>query len=277
LSPRLTALEATFRSLAARVGIGVSACDGVAVSLPSLIDSRTGRILTEIGKYADAPRVDLRAWGKEKLGLPLAIENDARMALVGEWLHGAGRGSDDVVMMTLGTGLGTSAVIEGRVLRGKHGQAGCLGGHLTVRYGGHKSNCGNIGCAEAEASTAFLARVAGDHPGFRESPLSREPLLDYAAILRHAGDACAVAVLEHSIQVWGALAVSLIHAYDPEILILGSGIMAGGDVILPAIRDYVRRYANTPWGEVKIVKSQLGARAALMAAEWLVREQITAK
>src|SRR5207247_4367241 len=102
--------------------VDITSCGGIAVSFPSLIDVHTGRILAEYGKYADGPQVDLRAWAREALGLPLAIENDARMALIGEWRHGAGRGSDNLVMITLGTGLGTSAVIEGRVLRGKHGQ-----------------------------------------------------------------------------------------------------------------------------------------------------------
>jgi glucokinase len=219
--------------------------------------------------------VDLRAWARQELGLPLAIENDARMALIGEWRHGAGRGSDDVVMITLGTGLGTSAVVEGRVVRGRHGQAGCLGGHFTVRYGGRACNCGNIGCAEAEASNAFLPTIAAERPDFAGSALSREPLIDYAAVIRHAaaGDVCARALLEHSVSVWGALAVSLVHAYDPEIVILGGGIMASGDAVLPAVRDYVLKHAHTPWGKVRVVASELGDQAALVAAEWLVREQ----
>src|SRR5207302_4305139 len=130
--------------------------------------------------------VDLRAWAKSELGLPLAIENDARMALIGEWRHGAGRGYNDLAMMTLGTGIGTSVVIEGRVLRGTHGQARCFGGHLTVRYGGRSCSCGNVGCAEAEASSAYLATMAKENPSFAGGPLSAEPVLDYAAIIRHA-------------------------------------------------------------------------------------------
>ena len=100
-------------------------------------------------------------------------------------------------------------------------------------------------------------------------------MIDYAAILRHAGagDACASALLEHSIRVWGALAVNLIHAYDPEIVIVGGGIMAGAEVILPPLRDYVLAHAHTPWGKVNVVASELADRAALVAAEWLVQEQ----
>jgi hypothetical protein len=78
-------------------------------------------------------QMDLRAWAREVLGLPLATDNDARMALISEWQHGAGRGCDNVAVITLYTRLGASAVIESRVLRGAHGQAGIMGGHLMVR------------------------------------------------------------------------------------------------------------------------------------------------
>lgn len=275
LRARLPALAETCRSLCARHGTSLADCAGLAVSFPSLVDVRTGRILAEYGKYRDGPEVDLRAWARQELGLRLAIENDARMALIGEWRHGAGRGCDNLVMVTLGTGLGTSALIEGRVLRGRHGQAGCLGGHLTLRYGGRDCSCGNAGCAEAEASTAFLAQFARIHPAFPASPLAGEAVLDYAAVFRHAaaGDPCAAALRDHSVLVWSSLVVTLIHAYDPEVVILGGGIMASADVILPAVRAHVARYAHTPWGKVRIVASELGDGAALAAAEWLVEEQ----
>jgi glucokinase len=276
LRVRLPVLAEAFSRLCLRSNVQMQECSGIAFSFPSIVDSRTGRILAEYGKYKDGPEIDLRAWSRDALGLPLAIENDARMALIGEWRHGAGRSFDNLVMITLGTGLGTSAVVEGSVVRGKHGQAGCLGGHFTVRYGGRRCNCGNVGCAEAEASSAFLAQIAAEHPGFATSALARESPLDYAAIIRHAaaGEKTAQSLLAHSVQVWGALAVSLIHAYDPEVLIIGGGIMAGADAVLPPLREYVLRYAHTPWGKIKVVASELGSQAGLIAAEWLVREQI---
>jgi glucokinase len=182
---------------------------------------------------------------------------------------------DNLVMMTLGTGLGTGAIIEGHVLRGAHSQAGCLGGHLTVRYGGHVCSCGNLGCAEAEASTAFLAHQAKTRPDFCQSALGREPVLDFAAVFRQAaaGDSCALALRDHSLLVWSSLAVNLIHAYDPEVLILGGGIMGNAEVILTAVREHVRRHAHTPWGKVRVVASELRDQAGLVAGEWLLREQ----
>lgn len=276
LLDRLGAVSAAFVRLCQANHIALSDCSGIGVSYPSIVDTAKARILDHFGKFGDASAVDMRGWAREALGMPLAIDNDARMALIGEWGHGAGRGCNNLVMMTLGTGIGTAAILEGRVLRGVHGQAGILGGHLTIRYGGRKCVCGNIGCAEAEASTWALEHIAKEHPGFRTSALASEDRLDYAAIFRlaDAGDLCARALKDHSLRVWSAAAVNLIHAYDPELLILGGGIMASGDVILPAICDHVERHAHTPWGKVRVAASELGDQAALVACERLVQDQL---
>ena len=276
LGPRLPDLGAALQRIVASQGLKLSDCSGVAVSFPSLVEPSTGRIVDAYGKYLDAPGIDLVAWAKQSLGLPLAIENDARMALIGEWQHGAGRGCDNLVMVTLGTGIGTAALIQGRVLRGQHGQAGSLSGHLSVRYGGWPCSCGNLGCAEAEASTAFLAEIAKERADFAASALSRERVLDYAAVFLHAaaGDACAVAIRDHSLLVWATLVVNLIVAYDPERVIIGGGILASRDVILPAIQQYVDRHAHTPWGRVIVAGAGLGDASALYAGEWLLRERL---
>jgi glucokinase len=276
LASGLPTLKSAWLRLLGELKLGVRDCAGISVAFPSVIDAKSGRVLDAYGKYADAMGLDLRAWARKEFDLPLAIENDARMALVGEWKFGAGRSSDNVVMMTLGTGLGTSAVIEGRLLRGQHGQAGVLGGHTTVRYGGRPCNCGNIGCGEAEASTAFLCDVAASLPEWDSSSLRNLATLNYSAVFTHAaaGDRCALKLREHSLRVWAVVAVNLIHAYDPEIVILGGGIMASADVILPAVSDYVRRHAHTPWGKVRVVTGELGGTAALVAGEWLLKEQL---
>lgn len=272
---QLPVLEAAWRRLLDESGLPVSQTTGISMAFPSVIEVTSGRILDTFGKFADAPHLDLRAWARERFQLPLAIENDARMALIGEWQAGAGRGCDDLVMMTLGTGLGTAAVIQGRVLRGRHGQAGILGGHSTLRPAGHPCPCGNIGCAETEASTAHLARMAAERPDYAASPLSREPELHYQSVFHHAahGDPCATALRDHSLLVWSSVAVNLVHAYDPSRIVVGGGIMGGADTVLPALRAHVHRYAHTPWGQVDVVRSTLSDDAALLAGEWLLREQ----
>ena len=271
LGRRLDAVEAALRELAAEAGGALESCAGLGVSMPGIIDTRAGRVVAVNAKYEDAKDLDLKQWARDRLGVALAIDNDARMALIGEWRFGAGRGCDNVAMMTLGTGIGVAAAVDGRVLRGGHGQAGILGGHLTVNHAGRLCSCGNIGCAEAEASTAVLAELARDRADFADSALAREPVLDYRAVFTHAraGDACAAALAAHSVRVWSATAVNMIHAFDPERVIVGGGI-AAGEGLLEAMQQYVNDHAWTPGHCVTLVRGELGDDAALLACQWLV-------
>ena len=277
LTQRLEAVAAGFEKLSIEVEVALTDCDGVGFSYPSIIDRRNARILDHFGKFGDASTIDLRGWAEKRLGLPLAIDNDARMALIGEWRYGAGRGSDNCAIITLGTGIGVSAVIEGQVLRGVHGQAGILGGHTTLQTNGGICVCGNVGCAEWLASTSVIARQAREHPLFATSALARTEVIDYAAIFCAAsgGDEWAISLKNRSLKTWAALAVNVIHVFDPELIIFGGGIMGSADEILPFVRDYVSRHAHTPWGQVNVVVSELGDRAALLACEWLVHEDVS--
>lgn len=275
LAPQLPRIVQTFVDLCAQLGIGTNDCSALVVAFPSLIDPASGRVRTAYGKYSDAPELDLARWSRETLGLPLVIENDARAALLGEWQAGAGRGSNDLVMVTLGTGLGTAALIDGHLVRGKHGQAGVLGGHLTVRQDGRECTCGNQGCAEAEASTFALPVITAQRVDFATSPLRDAPIIDYAAVLRLARerDPCALALRTEAIDIWAAVIVNLIHAYDPERVIVGGGIVAGGVDFLAELEHGVQRHAHTPWGRVEMLPAQLGDAAALYGGEFLASER----
>jgi len=273
LAPQLPRIAQGLDSLCAAAQVNRDECTAFAMAFPSLIDSRTGRVLAAYGKYADAPQLDLPQWSRKTLRLPLIIENDARMALLGEWQAGAGRGCDDLVMVTLGTGIGTAALIEGIVVRGRHGQAGVLGGHLTVQQDGRQCTCGNRGCAEAEASTSVLPTLAAQSRDYSASPMRHSPVVDYASVFRLAreGDACAMSLKTRAIDIWSSLIVNLIHAYDPERVIVGGGVMAGEEEFFSELERLVLARAHTPWGRVTIVRSELGDAAALFGGEYLSR------
>ena len=274
LAPQLPKIAEAFDSLCRDAHIDRSECTDIAMAFPSLIDPQTNRVLVAYGKYEDAPRLDLTRWSRETLGLRLWIENDARLALLGEWQAGAGRGCDDLVMLTLGTGLGTAALTEGQVVRGKHGQAGILGGHLTVQQGGRLCTCGNRGCAEAEASTSVLRTIAAGLSDYSASPLRNAGVIDFEKVFRLAreGDSCAESLRVHAIEIWSSLIVNLIHAYDPERVIVGGGIMTSEADFFPDLQHRVLAHAHTPWGQVSIVRSQLGDAAALFGGEYLIRQ-----
>ncbi|MGB0051382.1 MAG: ROK family protein, partial [Terracidiphilus sp.] len=208
----------------------------------------------------------LQSWSRESLGLPLFAENDARMALLGEAYAGAGRGFENTVMITLGTGIGGVAMIEGKLLRGKHAQAGCIGGHLPVRLDGRKCTCGAIGCAEAEASGWALPLLVKEWAGVENSPLNRCENIGFRELFTEAarGDKIACEIRDHCLRVWATVTVGLVHAYDPEIVIFGGGVMKSADEILPYIQSHVHRYAWTPWGKVEVRAAELGGNAALL-------------
>lgn len=272
LAQALPRIADAVKALADRHDCSLEKAEGLAMSFPSLVDSASGKILFGYGKFMDAMDLDVPTWAKESLGLPLFIENDARVAMLGEHLTGAGKGCDDMVMVTLGTGIGVSAMMNGRVVRGAHGQAGILGGHLSVDPNGHRCHCGGLGCAEAEASTSVLPDRARANPFFAESRLATEPVIDYAAVFRlaAAGDGCSAALRKRAIDVWSTMLVNVIHAYDPEIVVVGGGIAAGWDDFMPDVIEQVYSKVHTPWGRVAIAPAMLGNDAALVGCEALL-------
>jgi glucokinase len=275
LTPVLPLFAKTFRHLLHKTGAAAKDCAGLAFSFCGLADTRIGRVVSTNQKYDDAVGIDFTGWSQQEFGLPLKIENDARMALLGETYAGAARGFEDVVMTTLGTGIGGAAMIGGKLLRGKHAQAGCLGGHLPVLFNGRSCTCGNIGCPEAEAAGWSIPLVARDWPGYADSALGKDEPVNFEKLFRYAqhGDQVATALRDRCLQIWAASTTGLIHAYDPEIVVYGGGVMKGADIIIPFVQSYVEKHAWTPWGKVKVRAAELGNNAGLLGAVPLLSER----
>lgn len=275
MAANLPRIQQALLQQCARLGIEPGDCAGVGMGFPSLVDSQTGRVLDEFGKYPGAPRLDLNAWAAEGFGLPLAIDNDARVALLGEWRCGAGRGSDNLAIVTLGTGVGTAVISEGRMLRGPHFHAGNLCGHLVVNPDGAECCCGGWGCIEAETGSARLATRARELPGFDDSPLAEVDRIDYEAVCRLApqGDPVSQGLLRHAIDIWAILCVDLIHAFDVDRIVVGGGVIASADLILPPLREIVARRTIPSAGRVDIVPAAQPDYMGLLGCEPLVKEK----
>lgn len=275
LRAKLPELELGIRKLLQQYALTPADLAGLGMATPGVVDSVQKKILSIDKKFGDAPDIDLAAWSIDALNLKLTIENDARSALVGEWRFGSAKGYDNAVLMTLGTGVGSSAVMEGKILRGKHFLGGILGGHSVVNYKGTLCNCGNIGCVETEASTWCIERKVKAQAGFAKSILAKETKIDYESIFRCATeqDALAIAMRNDSMDVWSAAAINLIHAYDPEILVLSGGIMASGHQIVPYLQKKIDQHAWTPWGKVKIEEATFINTAALLGIAHLVTNE----
>jgi len=276
LKSQLVELESTIDQLLKNHQISKEDVMGVGFSFPGQVNSSRNTIISTNKKYDDGPDTDLVGWARQKWNWPLFAENDARMALLGEWQAGAGKDCDDLTMITLGTGIGSAVLMNGQLLKGKHFQAGNLGGHFVVNHKGTPCTCGGVGCVEAEASSWRLPSLLKDHPGFSTSSMNKVEDPDFKALFFHAqyNDQVAIEVLEHCLSAWSAAIISMIHAFDPEMVILGGGIMKSAEVILPALQKKVSKYAWTPWGKVKVVIALHPDSAALYGADYLVRQSL---
>jgi glucokinase len=241
LSARLVELVAARRSPAVRaVGVGI----------PGRVDAAAGLVLS--AGYLDLAGLPLAAALGAAAGLPIAVENDCTMALAAECAVGAARGRGNVVMFSIGTGIGGAIVQDGEPVRG-HATAGQLG-HITVQPGGRSCNCGRRGCVETTSSgtsLGLLVREAGLPPG-----TDVERLLAAA----EAGDAASGAVL----AAWAApmrdAATSMAAALDPELVLFGGGL---GQAMVRALG---RLPPEQSWYSYQVAAAQLGDDAGVIGA-----------
>ncbi len=247
--------------------------EAVGIAVPGVVEPGTGRMLHANAKYDFLRDLDLSAWSLAEFGVPAAVENDARAALIGETSTGSAAGTRDAVLVTLGTGIGTAVLMGGMPLRGRTGHAGILGGHLTVDLDGPVCPCGNIGCGEALASTWALGASTGDdssatqpedeaaHVGGASTSSATQyqnsATQDQDSATQDRGPATQAGrvtmaevfageahreIRERYLRVWGAVVTSLVHSYDPAVVILSGGILRAGDAVSAPIEAYVRAH-----------------------------------
>lgn len=186
----------------------------------------------------DLPLAELLA---DRLDVPVVVKNDATVAAYGEYRIGAGRDADEMLMLTLGTGVGGGIVLDGRILEGRGGFAGELG-HIIVHEGGRPCPCGNRGCLEAYASGTAIGLTARERLVDREitSTLREVVQLDGKAVTSAAvdGDAFARDVLREAGSWLGVGMASLANALDPELIVVGGGAaIQAADFVIPAARQ----------------------------------------
>ena len=270
LAAMLPAIGDAIDTLMKERGLANEDLRGAAMAFPGIVNFAERRAASTNAKYNDAPEVDVEGWILERYEIPFVMDNDARMALLGEWTYGAGRGTDNMVMMTIGTGIGTGAVIDGRPVYGRRWCAGALGGHMIVDYRGRRCTCGNIGCVEAHSSSFFLPRIIGEDEGLSEGFRTDKANYNYKTLFDkyRSGDKDAVRAVTGCMDVWAAAIVNYIHAYDPQTVVMGGGVMKSADIIIPYIQKKVDSLAWTPGEKVTIVPSELGDDAALVASEY---------
>ncbi len=274
MSDRLEAVVCEWESLLKANGRTLRDCSGVTLALPFLVDPKNQRVLGEFGKFPGATSINFNEWSCTRLKLPVMLENDLRVALLGEWTAGIARGKNDVVMIALGTGIGCAVISGGRLLQGANNRAATLMGHSTIAYDHSAGRCGNIGCAEDLASTATLADLAKARPDFAGSKLAKAVKIDYESIFALAAqsDACSQALLHQSLKIWAVVVQNAVIAYDPEVVVLGGGVLRQHDIILPAIQKHLSQYMPGLPLQIPIVAASLGDDAALLGGETLFKQ-----
>lgn len=277
-------MEETLRSMiSAAQAVRTAAVAVVGIGAAGLVEKGTG-ILTFAPNLAwrNVP-ISERVGGE--LGLPTLTDNDANMAAWGEHRFGAGRGHDDILLVTVGTGIGGGIVAGGKVFRGAHGFAGEIG-HIIVEPGGPVCGCGNRGCWEQVASGHAIERAGReavvDHPYSNIATLAGgDPAKVTGQLVTQAareGDPVARGIFAVVGTRLGEGIAGLVNVLDPDIVVVGGGAIAAGEMLLATARSAFGEAVEGPEyrPEVPIVAAQLGNDAGAVGAAALALEDIPA-
>ena len=251
--------------------------DGVCLAVAGLVLAEENKVVFSPNLHA-VEDIPLKDKLEPRIGLPLTLENDANAATWGEFRFGAGSEVDHLVFVALGTGIGGGVISHRMLVRGAQGSAGELG-HVTIQATGPRCACGNRGCLEALASGTAIRRrareLASEHPGSALGRLAadREVLGEDVTRLAREGDGVAVAVLEEAGRWLGIGLAGFVNVFNPEVITVGGGVMAAGELILVAAREEVRLRARPPSRDlVQIKEATLGPMSGVLGAAALARD-----
>jgi glucokinase len=257
-----------------RAGLGAVRAVGIGCGGP--LDAAAGVLLCppHLPGWIDVPIGRLAA---EEFGVPSALQNDATAAALAEYRFGAGRGTRTMLYLTVSTGIGGGAVIDGSLMRGAAGNGGEFG-HVTVHRGGRLCSCGRRGCVEAYASgtsiaerarEALLAAGSPDGTPGASSSLSLVTSVTAADVsaAAAAGDPIAHAVWTETVDLLGSAVTDLVNVFEPDLVVLGGGVTRAGAMLLDPVRDQVAREAMGPAaGAARVALAGLGDLVGVVGA-----------
>lgn len=252
----------------------------IGIGIPSRIDYARGLAIGAVN--LDLENVPVRDEIERRLGLPVWVDNDGNLAALAEQTHGAARGARNVVMLTVGTGIGGGLVLDGDIYRGSSG-AGAELGHTVIMADGPpcQGTCPGRGCVETLASGTALGRegrlAAEREP---ESALGRLAATGKEITGRDvtkaalAGDGVAIATLALIGRRLGVAMTSFANIFEPDVIVVGGGVMAAGELLLGPAREQVERHALAPMNRTPIVPAELGPSAGMVGAATLARIEL---
>jgi glucokinase len=253
---------------------------GVGLGIPATINHDKGIAVSAVNlPLEDVPVRDLV---RERTGLPAFVDNDATVAALAEHLYGAARGAENAVMLTIGTGIGGGLILGGEIYRGSTG-AGAELGHTVIEADGPpcQGNCPGRGCVETLASGTALGRE-GRAAAEREPDsalgvmLADGETIDGKVVTEAAlgGDATARGVFDLIGSRLGVALTSFANIFEPEVFVIGGGVIAAGDLLLDPARRVLAERALPPMKRIPVVAAELGADAGMIGAAAMARIEL---
>ena len=251
-------------------GIARDTIAGVGVGIPGPVNEE-GAVICAVNLHWGY--VELEKELEKLTGLTVKAGNDANVAALGEMWKGGGAGYHNVVMVTLGTGVGGGIIVNGKIVTGTHGAGGEIG-HVHVEDDEHEScNCGNQGCLEQYASATGIVRLANrmlaatDKPSvLRNEEVTAKSVFDAVK----AGDELAMEVAEKFGKYLGTALAVVAGVVDPEVYVIGGGVSKAGEVLIPFIEPIFQKYAFPPCRGAKFALAKLGNDAGIYGAAALI-------
>ncbi len=243
---------------AEELGIELSA---VGIGTPGSVDVEHGFLMGGTPNFKYWRDVPIAETLEKKFRLPIYVDNDANVMAFGEFKFGAGRHKQNVVAITLGTGIGSGIIIDGELYRGTN-YAGAELGHMSIDYRGLKCNCGGIGCWELYASATAMIRDYNARKPAQPVQNTRELFERYYQNEKEAQE-----TVSQTLVYLGAGLANIINIFNPEMIIVGGGVSEAGDWFVElAAREAFRRAMPTSASGVEICRAQLGNRAGMLGA-----------
>jgi glucokinase len=268
-------MVASVRAALADAGLTTNDVVGVGISSPGPCDPVRG-VVTDAPNLPGWHEIPLVQRISDAMALPVLLENDANAAAYGEFRFGAGVGLKHILYITVSTGIGGGIIVDGKIYEGASGAAGEVG-HIILDDNGPPCNCGNRGCLEAISSGAAIQRDAaeaiasGRSPRLAQLAAGRPPTAEQVHQAALEGDGAARAIISRAGYYLGLGLVGLLHCFDPEMLILGGGLVGLGDLYLePALKRAREGAFPQIAADVTIITAKLGQRAGALGAAALM-------
>ena len=261
----------------ADAGISVDEIESIGIGTPGVADRNTGVVLYSCNLGFN--NTNIGGLLKERLGKDVFVENDANVAAYGEVINGAGKGYQNVVVITLGTGVGGGIIIDGQIYTGFNFCGGELG-HSVIEYNGRQCGCGRKGCFEAYSSATALinatkrAMEENKDSAMWEIAGSVENVDGKTAFdAMRKNDATGKAVVEEYLNYLGCGLVNVVNTFQPEMLLIGGGICKEGEYLTKPLEEYIAResYCINPEKSTKLGIAKLGNDAGIVGAANLYR------